>query len=73
MTTGSVIAGRGEVGLIVRPAEETVTRPIWLEPLSVNQRLPSGPTVIPKGTLAAVGMGNMGMGNSAMTCVVGLI
>ena len=35
---------------------------------SVNQRLPSGPVVIPAGPLLAVGMGN-----SVMACVVGLI
>jgi hypothetical protein len=35
---------------------------------SVNQRLPSGPVVIPVGWLRAVGMGN-----SAMAWVVGLI
>ena len=35
---------------------------------SVNQRLPSGPLVIPAGKLLGVGMVN-----SAMACVVGLI
>src|SRR5208283_749320 len=51
-TTGSVIVGRADSGLIVRPAEETVTRPI-LSMRPVNQRLPSEPAVIPKGSLAA--------------------
>ena len=47
------------VGLII---------PIWLAPYSVNQRLPSGPAVIPRGWDLAVGMGN-----SVMAWVVGLI
>ena len=33
-------------------------RPILLASASVNQRLPSGPAVIPAGTLSAVGIGN---------------
>src|SRR5208282_2619215 len=56
-TTGSVIVGRADSGLIVRPAEETVTRPI-LSMRPVNQRLPSEPSVIPSGWLLAVGIGN---------------
>ncbi len=32
--------------------------PIWLPSISVNQRLPSGPVVIPPGSEAAVGTGN---------------
>ncbi len=47
------------VGLII---------PIWLALPSVNQRLPSGPAVIPPGPELAVGMGN-----SVMAWVVGLI
>ena len=48
------------VGLII---------PIWLaHGRSVNQRLPSGPAVIPQGPELAVGMGN-----SVMAWVVGLI
>ena len=47
------------VGLII---------PIWLAPASVNQRLPSGPAVIPEGDASAVGSGN-----SVMAWVVGLI
>ena len=47
------------VGLIV---------PILLPPYSVNQRLPSGPAVIPSGSAAAVGSGN-----SVVAWVVGLI
>src|SRR5207253_1175065 len=35
-----------------------VTRPILLTPASVNQRLPSGPAVIPRGVLLAVGTAN---------------
>src|SRR5512135_6752 len=57
MITGCVIGGSGEVGLIVRPDEENVTRPILLPFCSVNQRLPSGPAVIPVGPLLAVGSG----------------
>lgn len=34
-----------------------VQRPILLPAPSVNQRLPSGPTVMPHGVLAAVGIG----------------
>src|SRR5208337_3807211 len=56
MTTGSVIVGSSESGLIVRPAEETVTRPILLPLSSVNQRLPSGPAVISTGVLPGVGI-----------------
>ena len=37
-----------------------VIRPIWLPPYSVNQRLPSGPAVIPSGSLLAVGTGELG-------------
>ncbi len=47
------------VGLII---------PIWLAACSVNQRLPSGPSVIPDGVELAVGRVN-----SVMTWVVGLI
>ncbi len=47
------------VGLII---------PILLAPSSVNQRLPSGPAVIPSGPELAVGMVN-----SVMAWVVGLI
>ena len=41
-------------------------RPILLPACSVNQRLPSGPAVIPAGSLFAVGVEN-----SVTTCVVG--
>jgi hypothetical protein len=34
-----------------------VIRPTLLAPASVNQRLPSGPSVIPEGRLLAVGIG----------------
>src|SRR5271157_3784973 len=54
MITGSVISGSSESGLIVRPAEETVTRPIRSPLTSVNQRLPSGPAVISSGPLLGV-------------------
>ena len=36
--------------------------PILLPPISVNQRLPSGPAVIPEGMLPAVGIGELGDG-----------
>src|SRR5258708_26815920 len=36
----------------------STTWPMLLPVSSVNQRLPSGPLVIPKGELLAVGMGN---------------
>ena len=52
--TWSVIVGRGVAGLIVSPELVRVSRPIWLPELSVNQRLPSGPAVIPKGALLGV-------------------
>src|SRR5262249_34509712 len=42
--------------------------PAWLGRDSVSERLPSGPVVIPDGRLLAVGMGN-----SLMAWVVGLI
>lgn len=35
-----------------------VMRPILLPPASVNQRLPSGPAVMPWGRLSVVGIGN---------------
>ena len=35
-----------------------VIRPILLRGDSVNQRLPSGPAVMPEGSLSAVGIGN---------------
>ncbi len=44
------------------------TCPILPVPYAVNQRLPSGPLVIPTGKLLGVGMGN-----SVMAWVVGLI
>ncbi len=47
------------VGLII---------PIFPDPCSVNQRLPSGPAVIPYGPELAAGTAY-----SLMTCVVGLI
>src|SRR2546426_12561345 len=38
------------------------SRPIRLPKASVNQRLPSGPAVIPNGPLLGVGSGNSAMG-----------
>ena len=58
MITGWVIVGRAEAGLIVSPELSRVSRPIWLPRASVNQRLPSGPAMIPPGTLLAVGTAN---------------
>ena len=43
--------GCGVVGAVV-------IRPILLPSASVNQRLPSGPAVMPRGLLPAVGTGN---------------
>ena len=37
-----------------------VIRPILLPPFSVNQRLPSGPAVMPVGSLLAVGNRELG-------------
>src|SRR5271157_3381020 len=54
MITWSVIVGRAEVGLIVSPELVRVSRPILLPVNSVNQRLPSGPAVIPTGPLLGV-------------------
>ena len=39
-------------------APEVVTRPIWFLPFSVNQRAPSGPTVMSWGVELVVGGGN---------------
>src|SRR3989442_9539040 len=40
------------------------SRPIRLPKASVNQRLPSGPAVIPNGPLLGVGIGNSSMWNA---------
>src|SRR5262245_27244229 len=54
IVTGSVMAGAGELGVIVSPGF-TGARPFWLAFCSVNQRLPSGPAVIWAGLLVGVG------------------
>src|SRR5438034_1309319 len=45
--------GGGGGGMLAR-----LTRPILFAEFSVNQRLPSGPAVIPSGPLLLVGIGN---------------
>ena len=52
-----ITVGLGVGNSVTTPA--VVIRPILLCPRSsVNQRLPSGPAVMPSGPLAAVGIGN---------------
>src|SRR5262245_53761318 len=45
----------GFVAPIITLAATTVICPIWLPSISVNQRLPSGPAVMARGPLLAVG------------------
>src|SRR5579862_8551522 len=52
----SALVGGGRVNSVTCP--DGVMRPIRLTANSVNQRLPSGPTVILDGSLWAVGIGN---------------
>src|SRR5207249_10292819 len=69
-----VVALGGEVGLagggraVIAPAG--VTRPILLPLSSVNQRLPSGPTVMARGPLRGAGLGS---GGNSVTTPAGVI
>ena len=54
MPSGLLAVGIGNS--VMTPA--VVIRPILLPLLSVNQRLPSGPAVMPRGTASGVGIGN---------------
>ena len=61
-------AGRREGGVLDDGVGGRVDLTDLVAPVSVNQRLPSGPAVIPKGQALAVGSGN-----KEIAWVVGLI
>src|SRR5437773_12089035 len=59
--TGGGVTGGGITGGGVTGGPAKTTRPILLLLDSVNQRLPSGPTVIPIGPLPGVAAGSSGV------------